>query len=121
MDDFRCDVASAAQLLELAHAQLPPGLRAGPPRRELHRDLYLDTPDDGLRERGITCRLRIGADDRRVLTLRIATPDGGPAGARPQRVDAHVHGTTPRAALGEDNRVTRRLHALVNPDRLDVS
>ena len=120
MEDFRCDVPSATQLTELAYAPLPPRLRASSPRRELHRDLYLDTPDDALRTRGLMCRLRIGADDRRVLTLRIAAPDRDRAARRPLRVDARVRAADPRAAVGEDNAVTRRLHALVNPARLEV-
>ena len=57
----RYELRSAAELDTLARAPLPLGIHAAQPRAASHRDLYLDTPDDALRERGIVCRLRIGA------------------------------------------------------------
>ena len=57
----RYELRSAAELDALARAPLPLGIRGGEPRRTTHRDLYLDTPDDALRARGIVCRLRVGA------------------------------------------------------------
>ncbi|MGH7718194.1 MAG: hypothetical protein ACREON_05040, partial [Gemmatimonadaceae bacterium] len=122
MDELRYDVPSAERLAELARAPLPPWLRAGSARRWPHRDLYLDTTDGTLRARGMVCRLRLAADRRPVLALRIDAlrTDGQPARARARRVVAGVRAADPRAALREDTPVTRWLRALVEPERLDV-
>src|SRR5512146_970740 len=116
MTEFRCELLSADQLALLARGPLPPGIVAGESRRSLHRDLYLDTPDDSLRRRGITCRLRIAAEGRAVLTLRIA--DAGVQGGT--RVDATVKATDPAAALASDNEVARRIRGIVDPALLGV-
>ncbi|HEX6631140.1 MAG TPA: hypothetical protein VF048_08615, partial [Gemmatimonadaceae bacterium] len=120
-DELRCDLFSADQLRRLALAPLPLGIAASAATRTLHRDLYLDTADGVLRRRGVSCRLRISADDRRTLTVRIGGGTlGNGGGAPPLRVDAPVHATDPRAALAEDTAVARRLRALVDPALLDV-
>ena len=111
MTEFRCELLSADQLALLANGPLPPGIAAGEARRSLHRDLYLDTTDDSLRRRGITCRLRIDAEGRAVLTLRIA--DAG--GQRITRVDAPVEATDPARALASDNPVVRRVRGIIDP------
>jgi polyphosphate kinase len=116
MTEFRCELLSADQLALLARGPLPPGIVAGESRRSLHRDLYLDTPDDSLRRRGITCRLRIAAEGRAVLTLRIA--DVGVLGGT--RVDATVKATDPATALASDNEVARRIRGIVDPALLGV-
>jgi len=84
MTEFRCELLSADQLGALASGPLPPGIAAGDARRSLHRDLYLDTADDSLRRRGVTCRLRLDAKGGAALTLRIA---GGEASGGETRVD----------------------------------
>ncbi|HET7189104.1 MAG TPA: hypothetical protein VFI52_13205, partial [Gemmatimonadaceae bacterium] len=112
---FRYELRSTEQLRALASAPLPLGIAASAPRRSLHRDLYLDTSDDALRRRGVVCRLRIGATDEHVLSLRI---EGN--GVHPIRVDVPVHGTSPAAALAEDTSVARRLSALVDPALLET-
>ena len=116
MTEFRCELLSADQLALLANGPLPPGIAAGEPRRSLHRDLYLDTTDDSLRRRGITCRLRIDAEGRAALTLRIADAGNG----RIARVDAPVRATEPAAALSSDNAVARRVRGIVDPALLGV-
>src|ERR1051326_6612529 len=72
---FRCDVAGPEALAALREAPLPPRLPGGAPTRSFHRDIYLDTTDRALLARGGSCRVRIQADDRRLLTL---FPGGGP-------------------------------------------
>ena len=116
---LRCDIVSATQLVELASAPLPLGVRASAPRRTLHRDLYLDTVDGVLRRRGVVCRLRVGADDRHSLSLRIGGGDATRA-APAVRVDAPVQAAEMAAALREDNPVTRRLRGVVDPALLEV-
>ena len=116
MTEFRCELLSADQLALLANGPLPSGIAAGEPRRSLHRDLYLDTTDDSLRRRGITCRLRIDAEGRAMLTLRIA--DAGER--RITRVDAPVRATEPAQALASDNAVVRRVRGIIDPALLGV-
>ena len=73
---FRCDVAGPEALAALRDAPLPPRLRGAPPTRSFHRDIYLDTADGTLLSRGVSCRLRLRADDRRLLALFIGGEGG---------------------------------------------
>ena len=111
---FRYELRSAQQLDALAAAPLPLGIAASAPRRTRHRDLYLDTADESLRRRGITCRLRIGAEDRHLLSLRI----DGSASEPPLRVDAPSRAADVQQSLAEDTTVARRVRALVDPGLL---
>jgi polyphosphate kinase len=116
--EAKWDVASRELLRELIGAPLPLGLQAGPPLRSFHRDIYYDTPDGSLGRREITCRFRIGADDRRHLLLTI--PDG-PAAARGTarlRFDAVVTELDLAAALDGTTEPARRLRGLVEPGKL---
>ena len=73
--EFRCDVPTAELLAALATEPLAarPAVQRSNERR-LYRDVYVDTSDNALATRGITCRIRYGADDRRTLTLGFAEP-----------------------------------------------
>jgi len=116
MTEFRCELLSADQLAALASGPLPPGIPAGDARRSMHRDLYLDTPDDSLRRRGIVCRLRVDDAGRSSLSLRIEGP-------RPQdvtRVDAPVRTPDVAAAFAADNPVARRVRGIIDPSLLQV-
>lgn len=118
-DAFRCDVFSAGQLARLAAAPLPLGIVASRAVRTLHRDLHLDTADGTLARRGVACRLRVSADDRHVLTVRIDGLDGG-EGGQPTRIDAPVRSAEPAEALRESTPAGRRLRAVVDPALLEV-
>src|SRR5262249_49713222 len=87
MTEVRCELLSADPLGSLSSGPLPPGIAAGEARRSLHRDLYLDTPDDSLRRRGVICRLRLDAQGGAALSLRIA---GGEPNGGESRVDARI-------------------------------
>jgi polyphosphate kinase len=106
----RYDVVSVEQLEKLAAAALPLPQPAAS-SRVLYRDLYIDTDDDQLQRRGITCRLRVGSDDRRTLTLFVGTPNDP---APPRRFEARVHSADPREALASDTEPARRLSAIVD-------
>src|ERR1041384_1598683 len=108
---FRCDVAGPEALAALREAPLPPRLRGGAPTRSFHRDIYLDTTDRALLARGVSCRVRIQADDRRLLTLFLG---GGPTAAV-ERYDAEVPELDPRQALDGTSDPARRLRGLVDP------
>ncbi|MES2177142.1 MAG: polyphosphate kinase 1 [Gemmatimonadota bacterium] len=112
----RYELRSAGQLDALVAAELPAGARATAARRTMHRDFYIDTKDETLRRRGVTCRLRLGTDDAHRLSLRI----DGAAGERPTRVDDRVRSATLREALAENTSAGRRIRALIDPDALIV-
>ncbi|MGI9043831.1 MAG: polyphosphate kinase 1 [Gemmatimonadaceae bacterium] len=113
---FRFEIRSARHLEELAKLPLPLGLGDGAPKASRHRDLYLDTPEDHLRRRNVTCRLRLCADDTRLLSVRI----GAGAGGSEERFDSAVKSAEVQAALAENTATGRRLRALVDPGLLVV-
>jgi polyphosphate kinase len=96
----------------LARAPLPLGIHAAQPRATSHRDLYLDTPDDALRARGVVCRLRVGARLPHRLTLVIGSEEAS------ERVEATVRDATPEGALSADTAVRRRLQSIIDPSAL---
>lgn len=106
----RYDVVSAEQLEKLTTQPLPLAMPSST-TRVLYRDLYIDTDDDQLQRRGLTCRLRVGSDDRRVLTVFVGTP-ADPAPTR--RYEAVVASTDPRVVLASDVEPARRLAAVVD-------
>ena len=110
---FRCDVPGPEALAALREAPLPLELRSSEPTRVFHRDIYLDSSDRALLARGVSCRLRIRADDRRFVTLFI----GGQAGSV-ERYEAEVAEADPRHALAGDSEPARRLRGLVDPASL---
>jgi hypothetical protein len=116
MGEFRCELLSADQLALLASGPLPHGIPADPARRSLHRDMYLDTSDDVLRQRGIVCRLRADAEGKGSLVLRIAQPNGD----GPIRVESTTRSVDLAGALSENTDVVRRLRGLVDPRSLVV-
>ncbi len=111
---FHCDVAGPEALAALRDAPLPPGLRGAPPSRSFHRDIYLDTADRALIQRGVSCRVRIRADDRRLLSLFI----GGGTSVSVERYEAEVEELDPRHALEGNSEPARRLRGLVDPSIL---
>ena len=111
---FRYELRSAEQLDAIAGAPLPLDIRASPPHRTRHRDLFLDTQDETLRSQGVACRLRIGADDHHVLSLRIDGSNGTP----PLRIDATSIAADVQGALAENTTAARRIRALIDPVRL---
>jgi len=111
---LRYELRSGEQLDALAFAPRLSGLRLDGPRRSLHRDLYLDTPDESLRRRGVTCRFRIGVSGENMLSLRVR-PVGSEDGLR---VESAISSGETAKALAEDSEVTRRLRAIVDPSLL---
>jgi len=99
-------------LATLMVAPLPLGLKDSGLVRGYHRDIYLDTADAALRRRDARCRMRIGADDRRVLTLSFRT------GATLSRFAAEVSEVDPRDAIAGRSEPARRLQGLVDPKLL---
>jgi polyphosphate kinase len=112
---IKWDVTSPELLRSLLIAPLPLRLKAGPLERSFHRDAYYDTADGSLFRRDIWCRLRSGADDRRILTLGLPAADR--SGGR-ERFDSLVEELDPQAALAGASEAARRLRGLVSPATL---
>jgi polyphosphate kinase len=110
----RWDVLSLHALEELREAAPPAGLRAGPAERGFHRDIYFDTAEGALSRRDVTCRVRIGADDVRRLTLTLPAGAGGPR----ERFESVADEAEPAAILAGASETARRLRGLVDPAEL---
>src|SRR5689334_6789527 len=108
----RYELRSAAELDSLSRAPLPLGIHAAQPRASSHRDLYLDTPDDALRARGVVCRLRVGARSPHRLTLLVGSETSL------ERLEATVREATVERALAADTPVRRRLLSMIDPAAL---
>ncbi len=109
--EVKWDVATPELLKELIDAPPPSGLRVKRTTHGYHRDIYYDTADGALARRDVTCRFRLGADDRRVLTVAFASPR--------QRFSAEVTEMDLSAALGGESEPARRLRGLVDPASLE--
>lgn len=117
---LRFEVPSADVLQSLTAAPLPLGLRAGRPHRSFHRDIYLDTPDGELQRRGVSCRFRIGMDDRRTLRVVIRTAVAGGALVEYDHFESEVPEVDPLASLHGASEPARRLRAVVDPGQLGI-
>jgi polyphosphate kinase len=110
-DEVKWDVATPELLKELMDAPPPSGLRVKRSSHGYHRDIYYDTADGSLARRDVSCRFRLGADDRRVLTVAFASPR--------QRFSAEVTEVELSAALRGESEPARRLRGLVDPESLE--
>jgi polyphosphate kinase len=108
---LKWDVPGIDLLRELAERHLPLRLPSSPLTRSFHRDLYFDTADGSLSRRGIICRWRAGADDRRVLTVGFP---GSPF------VASEVVETEPAAAFAGTSEAARRLRGAADPGALQL-
>jgi polyphosphate kinase len=116
MIERRFDVVTAEQLAALARQPFA-SAKVSDAAAVLYRDLFLDTGDDHLQRRGITCRLRVGSDDRRVLTAFVGTLNGP---TPPRRYEATVDSAIPREALAGETEPARRLAAVVDVRLLET-
>ena len=116
--EFRCDVPTPELLAALLAEPLPLGLVVRGVERTLYRDVYVDTADKALAGRGIACRIRYGADDRRTITLGLAEPGLPVSGPRDQ-FEADVGALDLPDILAGDSEPARRLRGLVDPARLE--
>jgi polyphosphate kinase len=108
---LRWDVPTLPALEELREAPPPAGLRAGTADRSFHRDIYFDTAEGALSRRDVTCRVRIGADDVRRLTLTLPSSGAGPR----ERFESPAEEAEPAAILAGASETARRLRGLVDP------
>ena len=111
---LRWDVPTPQNLLELRDAAPPASLVAGPVEQTFHRDIYFDTTEGTLSRRDVTCRVRIGADDVRRLTLALPASTGGPR----ERFESLALEPDPTAILAGASETARRLRGLADPAEL---
>jgi polyphosphate kinase len=111
---LRWDVPTLHALEELREAPPPAGLRAGLAEHSFHRDIYFDSAEGALSRRDVTCRVRIGADDVRRLTLTLPATGSGPR----ERFESVATEADPAAILAGTSETSRRLRGLVDPAEL---
>jgi polyphosphate kinase len=111
---LRWDVPTLHALEELRGAAPPAGLRAAAAEHSFHRDIYFDTAEGALSRRDVTCRVRIGADDVRRLTITLPAASGGPR----ERFESIASEHEPPAILAGASESARRLRGLVDPAEL---
>lgn len=111
---LRLDVPTRELLEELAASPRLERLRVTPGERSFFREVYFDTPDGSLQQRGVTCRIRFTMDDRREPSVSVrpaASSSGGWFEAVVPEADA-------AAILAGASEPARRLRAFVDPARL---
>ena len=88
-----------------------PGLRFSrrPPQRTYLRDVYFDTPEGELRQRGARCRVRFASDGG--CKIAVTLPGGSPP-------VAPARGAEPSELFAGPSAAGRQLRALVDPARL---
>ncbi len=117
---IRLDIPSADLLDRLVDAPLLPGVRVSRAARSFLRDIYFDTPDGELQQRGVSCRFRIGVDDRRFLTVTIRESTQLSALVEWKRFESEVDEIEPTQALEGTAEPARRLRAVIDLRRLGV-
>ncbi|HEV2749074.1 MAG TPA: polyphosphate kinase 1 [Gemmatimonadales bacterium] len=117
--EWKADVPTLDLLNRMVSDPLPLDLRSGRVEPFFQRDIYFDSADWTLRRRGVSCRFRIGVDDRRILTLRTGDRwEDGALFAPPQRFEAEVPELEGEQALAGTSDPARRLRALIEPGQL---
>jgi polyphosphate kinase len=109
--EVKWDVASLELLRRLIASPPPLGLRVTETVQGFHRDIYYDTAEGSLARRDVACRFRLGADDRRILTVSLSAPR--------RSFSSPVSEIDLMAALRGDSEAARRLRGLVDPATLE--
>ena len=111
-------VPSPELLVLLASGERPLGVRAGPPRIRHLKETYFDTPDQALRRRGMTCKLRQeeGGEPDVVVTLG-EDPDAEGITSR-LRLTASAVGFGLFETLRGDSEPAIQIQKIVDPGKL---
>jgi hypothetical protein len=111
-------VPSPELLVRLASGERPLGVRAGPPRIRNLRETYFDTPDQALRRRGMTCKLRQeeGGEPDVVVTVG-EDPDSEGVTSR-SRLTASAVGFGVFETLRGDSEPAIQIQKFVDPGKL---
>lgn len=111
-------VPSPELLVRLASGERPLGIRAGPPRIRLIRETYFDTPEEALRQRGMTCKLKQGEGEEPSVVVTVGEgPDSEGITSR-SRLTASAVGLGIFETLRGDSEVAAQIQKFVNPMEL---
>jgi len=111
-------VPSPELLVRLASGDRPVGVRAGPPRIKALRETFFDTPDQALRRRGLTCKLRQVEGEEPSLVVTVGEgPDSEGITSR-SRLTAAAIGAGVFETLGGDSELATQIQKFVNPTQL---
>lgn len=108
-------VPSSELLVRLASGERPLGVKAGPPRIRVLRETYFDTPDQALRSRGMTCKLRQGEDEDPSVVVTVGEgPDSEGITSR-SRLTASAVGLGLYETLKGDSEPALQIQKFVDP------
>jgi hypothetical protein len=111
-------VPSSEQLVRMASGERPLGVDAGPPRIRLLRETYFDTPDQTLRRRGMTCKLRQGEGEEPSVVVTVGEgPDSEGITSR-SRLTASAVGMGVYETLRGDSEAAAQIKKCVDPREL---
>jgi len=111
-------VPSPELLVRLASGDRPLGVRAGPPRIKAIRETFFDTPDQTLRRRGMTCKLRqVEGEEPAVVVTVGEGPDSEGITSR-SRLTAAAVGAGVFETLRGDSEAAAQIQKFVDPSRL---
>ncbi len=111
-------VPSPELLVRLASGDRPLGVRAGPPRIKSIRETFFDTPDQTLRRRGMTCKLRqVEGEDPLVVVTVGEGPDSEGITSR-SRLTAAAIGFGVFETLRGDSEPATQVQKFVDPGQL---
>lgn len=114
----RWDVPSAEVLLRHRREPFPLGLRASEAQRTFFRDVFYDTPDQSLRARSVTCRLRHQADG--IVQLTVSFLDERGSEVDRLRAEATGSSTDIPGLLTGANPAAHLLSSIINPASLSA-
>ena len=111
-------VTSPELLVRLASGERPLGIRAGPPRIKSHRETFFDTPDQALRRRGMTCKLRQVEGEAPSVVVTVGEgPDSEGITSR-SRLTAAAIGAGVFETLRGSSEPATQIQKFVDPGRL---
>jgi len=111
-------VPSPDLLVRLASQDKPFGITAGPPRIRFLRETYFDTPEQALRRRGMTCKLRQGEGEEPSVVVTVGEgPDSEGITSR-SRLTASAVGTGIFETLRGTSEVATQVQKFVDPREL---
>ncbi|MET0399216.1 MAG: polyphosphate kinase 1 [Longimicrobiaceae bacterium] len=111
-----CFEAPTREALDrIASDPAPAGVPCGPPRIDLFREVFYDTPAGELERRGIRVCLLIRADGGSTLAVEARDPAGE---AAPKRAAADLDASEAQEVFAGDSEPARLLRAAIDPARL---
>ncbi len=111
-------VPSPELLVRLASGDRPLGIRAGPPHIKSLRETFFDTPDQALRRRGMTCKLRqVEGEEPSIVVTVGEGPDSEGITSR-SRLTAAAIGAGVFETLGGDSEPATQIQKFVDPSKL---